>query len=108
MELIQLKISDKDNSIKYVLKLSGKEIGYAYIFSRENNPIEIYIDEDYQSNGYGKILFNSLLKILKSKGLKGCVFEIDESNYRFINILTNAGAMKVGSHLSMIKFIIKL
>ena len=87
MELIQLKISDKENSVKYVLMLHGKEIGYGYIFNKEINPIEIYIDENYQSNGYGKIFFNSLLNVLKGKGLKGLIFELDETNYKIINNL---------------------
>ena len=96
MELVESKVSDKENSVKYVLILNDKEIGVGYIFSRETNPIEIYISEDYQSNGYGKFLFNSLLKILKSRNLKGVIFSIDKDNYRFINIIGQAGAIEFG------------
>ena len=108
MELIELKTSDKENSVKYLLKSNDNEIGYGYIFAKEINPIEIYIYENYQSNGYGKLLFNSLLNILKNKGLKGILFEIDESNYRFINIIGQAGAREFGRNSPIIKFVLKL
>ena len=42
MELVELKISDKENSVKYALMVNGKNVGSGYIFSRETNPIEIY------------------------------------------------------------------
>ena len=108
MELIQLQTSDKENSVKYLLKLDGKDIGYGYIFDRENNPIEIFIAEEHQSNGYGKIFFNSLLKIVKNKGLKGVLFKVDRSNYRFINIIQKAGAFEIGREALEIKYAIKL
>lgn len=96
MELVELKVSDKEKSVKYVLSIKDKEIGYGYIFNREVNPIEIYVDKNYQSNGYGKFLFNSLIKVLKGKNLKGIIFEVDAENYRFINIVKQAGALEVG------------
>ena len=108
MELIELQTSDKENSVKYLLMLTNNEIGYGYIFDRETNPIEIYIDEKHRSNGYGKIFFNSLLKILKNKGLKGVLFKVDRNNYRFINIIQNAGAFEIGRELLEIKYAIKL
>ena len=108
MELVKLSTSDKDDSVKYVLKLNGKEIGHGYIFSREINPIEIYIEKDYQSNGCGKFLFSSLLNILKASGLKGIIFELDENCYKFINIIKQSGAIEVGRQLPKIKFIVKL
>ena len=108
MELVELKVSDKENAIKYVLIVNDKEIGVGYIFSREINPIEIYIVEDYQSNGYGKFLFNSLLNILKSRNLKGIIFSIDKNNYRFINIIGQAGAIEFGRDGAKINFALKL
>ena len=108
MELIELEMSDKENSVKYVLIVNSEEVGYGYIFNRETNPIEVYIDDNYQSNGYGKLLLNSLLNILKEKGLKGVTFKLDENDYRFINIIKQAGAVEVGRQFPDIKFIIKL
>lgn len=108
MELIKSKTSDKENSVKYVLMDMNEEIGYGYIFDREINPIEIYINENFQSNGYGKFLFNSLLSILKKSNLKGLIFEINQSNYKFINIITQCGAIEFGRQLPNIRFVIKL
>lgn len=108
MELIELKSSDKENSVKYLLVLEGKEIGSGYIFEREINPIEVYIAKEHQSNGYGKKLFNSLLKVLRGKGLKGVIFKINENNYRFINIIGKAGGVEIGRDFPEIKFVIKL
>lgn len=108
MELKELKISDKENSVKYILLVQGREVGFGYIFNREVNPIEIYIENDFQSNGYGKLLFNSLLKILKDSGLKGLKFELDENNGRLISVIKQAGAVEIGRDLPKIKFIIKL
>ena len=108
MELKELSFSDKENSVKFVLMNSGEEVGYGYIFSREINPIEIYINEENQSSGYGKFLFNSLLNILREHGLKGVVFQLNESDYRFINIIRKAGAVEIGRQFSEMKFIIKL
>ena len=108
MELIKLNISDKDNSIQYVLKINDESVGYGYIFNRETNPIEIYIEKEHQSCGYGKYLFNSLLTILKNQGLKGIIFETNESNFRLINILLNANAVQISKRSPIVKFIIKL
>ena len=108
MELVELKVSDKENSVKYILKLDGLEIAHGYIFNREINPIEIYVERDYQSNGYGKLLFNSLLNILKKSGLKGLIFKLDENNFKIINIVKKFGAVEIGRELPEIKFLLKL
>lgn len=108
MELKELKISDKENSFKFVLIVNDKEVGFGYIFNREINPIEVYIEKEFQSNGYGKFLFNSLLSILKEKGLKGMLFKINESNYKFINIIQKAGAQIIGKQDLDIKFVLKI
>ena len=107
MELVELKVSDKENSIKYKLLSEDKEVAHGYIFNRETNPIEIYVEQDYQSNGYGKLLFTSLLNVLKNKGLKGAIFQLDENNYKIINIIKNAGGVEIGRNLPVIKFLLK-
>ena len=108
MELIELKNSDKENSIKYLLKNNDEELGCGYIFNKELNPIEIYIEEKHQSNGYGKFFFNSLLKIFKDNGVKGMIFEVDRNNFKFMNIIQKAGGREVGRELLTIKYVIKL
>lgn len=108
MELVELKVSDKEKSVKYKLMSSGKEVAHGYIFSRETNPIEIYVEKDYQSNGYGKLLFNSLVNVLKKKGLKGLIFQLDESNFKIINIIKKYGAVEISRNMTEIKFLLKL
>lgn len=107
MELVELKISDKENSVKYALMVNGKNVGSGYIFSRETNPIEIYIEENFRSNGYGKYLFNSLVKILKDRGVKGAIFESNKDNLRFINIIKQAGAKEISRQMPKVRFVIK-
>lgn len=108
MELIELEVSDKENSVKYNLISNGQEIAHGYIFNRDINPIEIFVEEKYQSNGYGKYLFNSLLKILKNNGEKGIIFQLDESNFKMINIIKGSGAVEIGKNISEIKFMLKI
>lgn len=108
MEIIKSDKSDKENSYKYVLKVQDKQIGFGYIFHREINPIEIYIDKEYQSNGYGKFLFNALVKEAKSQGLKGMIFELNENQYRFITIILQAGAAQISKNNDKVKLCLKL
>ena len=108
MENIKSEKSDRENSYKYVLEVQDKQIGFGYIFNREINPIEIYIDKQYQSNGYGKFLFNELIKEAKNQGMEGMIFELNENQYRFINIILQAGAMQFGKNKDTVKFVLKL
>lgn len=108
MANIKSEKSDKENSYKYVLIVQDKQIGFGYIFKRETNPIEIYIDKEYQSNGYGKFLFNALAKEAKNQGLKGMIFELNENQYRFINIISQVGAVQIGKNKDKVKLILKL
>ena len=96
------------DSFRYSLKLDGKEIGYGYIYDREINPIEIYIDEQYRSNGYGKYLFSQLQQIAKERGVGGMIFEVAEANYRFIAIIGQVGAKQIGKNGAAVKFILKI
>ena len=107
MENLQIERCEQDTS-KYSLKLDGKEIGYGCIYVREINPIEIYIDEQYRSNGYGKYLFAQLLLIAKERGVVGMIFEVTEENYRFITIIGQAGAKQIGKNGAIIKFVLKI
>ncbi len=108
MELLKLKISDKQNSVKYLLKKDSITIGCGYVFNREINPIEIYIDEKNQSNGYGKLLFNDLIKVLKKGKTPGAIFELPQTNFKMVNIISQAGGVQIFQNKDTIKFIIKL
>lgn len=108
MEIIKIEDSDKEGAFKYLLTDNGNDIGFGYLYARENNPIEIYISPAYQSNGYGKKLFGFLLGEARNLGLKGMFFEVDEQFNRFINIISQAGAVHLGKKNNIIKFMLKL
>ncbi|MBR4270493.1 MAG: GNAT family N-acetyltransferase [Clostridia bacterium] len=108
MKILQTKISDKENSIKYVLDIDGEIVGCGYIINRDINPIEVYIDKQHQSNGYGKSLFLSLLDIVRQRGVKGMIFELPDEQYRFKNIILQAGAEQLGRNDGLCKFILKI
>mgnify|MGYP002626070778 CR=1 FL=1 len=108
MRIFQTKISDKENSIKYVLEIDDKIVGLGYIINRDINPIEVYIDKHYQSNGYGKCLFLDMLDKVRKQGVKGLIFELSEEQYRVKNIILQVGAELVGHNNGMSKFILKI
>ena len=107
MENLQIERCNHD-PFRYSLKLDGKEIGCGYIYDREINPIEIYIDENHRSNGYGKYLFSQLLQIAKERSVAGMIFEVAEENYRFITIIGQVGAKRIGKNGAIIKFVLKI
>ncbi len=108
MKVVKTKISDKDNSVKYLFKVEDEEVGHGYIFNREVNPIEVYIDEQFQSNGYGKKLFKVLLKEIKDKGIKGIIFSISNEQQRFANIISQAGAVEVSRNGKITEYVLKI
>ena len=108
MKILQTKISDKEKSFKYELVLDDKVLGYGYIINRAINPIEVYIGQQYQSNGYGKVLFNGLLELLRQRHIKGTVFELKDEQYKFQNIILQAGAIQVSRNGSIVKYILKI
>ena len=108
MENLQVARCDQSETVKYSLLLEGAEVGYGYVFDRDINPIEIYIYEQYRSNGYGKYLFSQLARIAKDRGVASMIFEVPESNYRFITIIGQLGAVRLGSDGFIVKFLLKL
>lgn len=95
MEIVELKNLNIVNAKKYALMDGDKQIGYGYIKNCDINPIEIYVSEEYRSNGYGKFLFSKLVDIAERKGIVAFKFEIELSNYRMINIILNAGGKRL-------------
>lgn len=95
MEILELKNSRVPNATEYALVNKGVQIGYGFIKNTEINPIEVYIDENQRSNGYGKYLFAKLVKIVEQKGINVLRFEIDISNYRIKNIIGNLGGQHI-------------
>ena len=99
---------DKENSEKYLLLNDDKEIGYGYILEQEVNPIEIYINENERSNGYGKFLFEKLLEIVKESDKKALIFDLTRAQYRVANIIAFFGARQIETLENSIKWALVL
>lgn len=95
MDIIKCDMSDRINSDKYILQDNEKQIGYGYIIDSEINPIDIFINEEERSNGYGELLFSQLLKIIKQDNKKPLIFEVKKTNYRISNIISKLGALHI-------------
>lgn len=108
MQIYKCKESDKEKSEKYIFKDGEKEIGIGYFIENEINPIYIFINEEYRSNGYGKRLFLQMIKVAKDHGLKVLMFEIKNENYRIINIIASFGALNIGTSNGIQKWVLPI
>ena len=108
MKIKQQKVSEIQNSTKFVLEKNNEIIGRGYIIKREINPIEVYIVPEHQSNGYGKYLFAYLFNQTKNKGNKALFFELSEDQTRFRNIIVKHGALEVGKNGNKTKYVLKI
>lgn len=108
MKILKCAQSDKANSEKYLLMDGDRQIGYGYIIETEMNPIEIFVNEEERSNGYGKLLFKNLIQIAKENGKNALFFEIKRENYRFTNIVSSSGARRIGTNDGITKWVLPL
>ena len=108
MQVLQLDSSDKENSTKFVIEIDNKEVGFGYLFEKDVNPIEIYVEKEHQSNGYGKALFKTILEVAKKRNIKGMIFEVEESQFQFQNIIMQLGAKQISKKNNTIKYILQI
>ena len=70
MKLEEISINDlnvgHEDNINKVYKYLKDDtiIGNAIITNDEDNKVNIYIEESYRGNGYGKVLFKEILSII--------------------------------------------
>lgn len=108
MELLKLKASDKENSDKYIIKKENITIGEGYIFNREDNQIFVYIKPEFRSNGYGSLLFEKLLNIVKKGDIKILKFKIETQNVCGINIICKFGAVLLSASKDYTHYVLKV
>ena len=108
MIIYKCEKSDKNDAEKYELKNGEQVIGFAYYFGTEINPIEIYVNENERSNGYGKLLFAKMLEVAKEKGAKSLFFQIEDNNYIVSNIVSSAGAIHLSSTDGITKWVLPI
>ena len=101
---------DREKVDLFSYKKDDTLIGYAFVKKDNINIDNIYIKifDKYQSNGYGKSLFNELIKVLKERKFKEIILNIDKDNYKMINILKNNGGLELSTVNGIKKIIIKL
>ena len=91
-----INITNIENIHKaYALENEKKIIGYGITTNNVNNKIEIYIKEEYRSNGYGKILFGKMLEELKKENYKEIKLVYSRDNYRIRNIIEYYGGKQL-------------
>lgn len=73
-------------------------IGYGLIYGKSIKQIEIFIKEEYRSNGYGKILFGRMLGELKKKNIKNIKIIFPRENYRIKNIIISFGGIQANTN----------
>lgn len=90
-KLLDYKLNEeiyvKDNSLVYILEKDHQIIGYGFLNNKKKNKIEILIKDEYQSNGYGKVLFEKMLEELKEIGDRDVKLTISKDNYKIKNII---------------------
>lgn len=84
-EMIHNELS---NPLVWFLVLEEKEIiGYigGYFFDGVGEIINFLIDDKYQHQGYGTILFNGLIEKAKQEGIKQITLEVKKTNIKGIS-----------------------
>lgn len=84
-----------ETNTTYILEKEKTIIGYGFLKSDSNNVIEIFIKEEYQSNGYGKYLFSKMHEVLKNENYKDIKLTIKKDNYRIKNIIIFYGGKQL-------------
>lgn len=95
--LMASQVLSKKNGEFYSLNVDDKPIGFGRFENCEENPIEIFVVENYRGNGYGTTLFKEMLKIAKNNNISKVKFIISNDNYIANRIVTHAKGIKVST-----------
>lgn len=87
------EITENKLSRYKVLTLDDYIIGYygLWIVHDEAHVMNIAIDPDYRSQGYGTLLFENLIEMAVSEGVKRVTLEVRRSNEHAINLYEKFG-----------------
>lgn len=80
-----------------VLEIDNQVIGYigGYFYLEDGEILNFLIDKSKQHQGYGTILFESILQETRQKGIKKVTLEVRESNSNAISFYTKFGFSKI-------------
>ena len=87
----------KDFEIFYELKDDNKTIGFSAFRKNNENPIYIFIKNEYRGNGHGKFLFSQMFEKLKDLDFDEFIFTFDKKNIPLLRILEYFSAMHVNT-----------
>lgn len=70
-----------------LIEEENRIIGYigGYFYLEDGEILNFLVDEKYQHQGYGTLLFNSIIEEAKNAGIKRVTLEVRESNTKGIN-----------------------
>lgn len=104
-DLATFIINDKDSEI-YLMKKDDAIIGYGKINADINNKISLSILPEYRGNGYGKQLFNYLIKTIHDVSSILITFEND--NVIAKRIIENGGGKQVSLTNGIVQYVLPL
>lgn len=80
-----------------VLEIDNQVIGYigGYFYLEDGEILNFLIDKSKQHQGYGTILFESILQEARQKGIKKVTLEVRELNSNAISFYTKFGFSKI-------------
>ena len=82
-----------ENYLYLIARLNNVEIGYigVSISFEQSDLLYICIKKDFRGKGCATVLFNSMLTLLKEKGVRTILLEVNEHNMPAINLYNKLG-----------------
>lgn len=102
---LNINIDKKDEV--YALIKDKKIIGIGIIYI-DKNTINLCISENYQSNGYGTILFKNLLKKLKEYNYKEICIQVQRENVKLRKIIEKYENINISTNNGILEYIVKI
>jgi len=102
-----MKFAQKADNYYFLIK-DDIEYGGFKIDLLDDIKLDIFVNEQYRGNGYGKLIFISAMNYLKEKGYSKINANLKHSDYIISRIITNYGAHKISKNDNEIQFIIPI
>lgn len=92
----------------YKLVKDDKIIGYGTINKDKENIIYVFIEQDLRGNGYGKILFSEMIKIIEKLGYKDVKIIFKRENIQMLKITEKMGGLHLSSKEGEVQYLIPI
>jgi RimJ/RimL family protein N-acetyltransferase len=104
-----LKIINSGDKIEKVIFIDGNPVGMVSVRNLKSRPeIGIWVDENNQGRGIGKVALKLFIKNLQECGIKELFYTVDEDNLPSIALAVACGFNKIDTDQSEIKYCLKL